>query len=67
VIIDRFGEEVHTEVIDGDWFRAKAEVLVSPMFFGWLLQFTGRMVLESPKEVVNAYHKTLENARDSLL
>lgn len=51
VIIDRFGEDVQTERIDANHFKATVEVSVSPTFFGWLLQFSGRIRIISPQEV----------------
>jgi predicted DNA-binding transcriptional regulator YafY len=62
VIIDKFGEEVHTEIISKERFRVRTEVRVSPMFYGWLFQFTARMKLTAPAEVVKEYKKMLKNA-----
>jgi predicted DNA-binding transcriptional regulator YafY len=62
VIIDKFGEKVQTEIIDQNRFKVTTEVCVSPMFYGWLFQFTGRMKLTSPAEVVNEYKKMLKQA-----
>jgi len=62
VIIDKFGEEVKTKVIDEDWFVAEVEVSVSPTFFGWLFQFTGRMKLTAPEDVIAEYRQMLIKA-----
>lgn len=34
-VIDRFGKDVKTEIVDSDHFRVTATVSVSPQFFGW--------------------------------
>ena len=58
-VIDRFGEKVKTE-IDGDThFIAEVEVSVSPLFFGWLVGFSGRIEIESPLNVRQKYFETL--------
>lgn len=51
VIVDRFGEDVRTERIDADRFKVTVDVSVSPTFFGWVLQFSGRIKILSPTEV----------------
>lgn len=62
VIIDKFGDDVRTEVIGGGWFKATADVCVSPTFFGWLFQFTGKMILLSPGDAAREYQSNLEKA-----
>ncbi len=39
VVIDRFGESVRIKIIDDDWFEINEYVMVSSMFFGWILSF----------------------------
>ena len=60
VVIDKFGEDVYTEIYDNDWFVFKADVSASKTFYGWLFQFTGEMKLLSPLNLVNEYKKMLE-------
>lgn len=43
VIIDRFGEDVNTATLGSNCFKAIVDVSVSPTFYGWVFQFTGRM------------------------
>ena len=50
-VIDRFGEGVTTEQIDRAHFKAIVDVHVSPTFFGWLVQFSGRIKIISPTQV----------------
>ena len=51
VIVDRFGEDVQTERVDAERFKATVDVSVSPTFFGWILQFSGRIKILSPMDV----------------
>lgn len=51
-IIDRFGENVHTEVISDRKFCATAEVELSPTFYAWVFQFGGAMQIVSPRKAV---------------
>lgn len=51
VIVDRFGEDVQTERIDGERFKATVSVSVSPTFFGWVLQFSGRIKILAPPSI----------------
>jgi len=62
VIIDRFGEGVHTEIIDPHRFKVVTEICLSPTFYGWLFQFSGKMKLKSPAEAVKKYGVMLKNA-----
>lgn len=66
VMIDRFGETVQTKVIDDEWFKMSATVSISPIFFGWLFQFTGLMTVLSPESVIERYRSMLESARQEL-
>lgn len=51
VIVDRFGEDVQTKRIDDQHFVVTVDVSVSTTFFGWILQFSGRIKILSPMEV----------------
>ena len=62
VLIDKFGLDIRTEIIDDEWFKAVIEVGISPMFYGWLFQFTGRMILTAPACSVKEYREMLINA-----
>lgn len=55
VIIDRFGEDVETEIIDDEHFKIKATVSVSPTFFGWVFGFVGKMSIISPTDAIEQY------------
>ena len=51
VIVDRFGADVQTERINGERFKVTVNVSVSPVFFGWVLQFSGRIRILSPQSI----------------
>lgn len=51
-IIDRFGEGVHTELVDDKHFRAIVEVAPSPPFFAWVFTFGGRIKITGPANVL---------------
>ena len=60
VIIDRFGEDVRTEIVDDEHFKAVVEVSLSPNFYGWLFGFGEKIQLVSPQWVVDRYIGMLE-------
>lgn len=64
-IIDHFGEEVKTEIVDEDHFKARVTVGLSNTFYGWLFASRGKIQLLQPKEaiddfysIINAYHSS---------
>ena len=62
VIINRFGENVDTKLIDKLTFKAKLVVSKSPTFFGWVFQFGGKIRILSPKSVKDEYDTMLTRA-----
>ncbi len=58
-VIDRFGEDIETRVIDEDSFNAYVSVVPSSTFFGWVMQFKGGILIEKPEEVKRDYEKML--------
>lgn len=52
-VIDRFGEDVETEVADNEYFIANAEVSLSPTFYAWVFQFAGEMRILAPANAIN--------------
>jgi len=55
VIIDRFGEGVHTWTEDDKHFCAKIKVYVSPTFYGWVFQFAGKIKIIFPDKIAHEY------------
>ena len=51
-VIDRFGENVWTETVDEQHFRATVEIAPSPPFFSWVFTFSGKIRIVSPAAVL---------------
>lgn len=62
-IYDRFGENVYIARANRFRLRATVTVRLSPTFWGWLFQFGGKMRVEAPKSVYNAYREELAKQR----
>jgi tetrahydromethanopterin S-methyltransferase subunit E len=54
-IIDRFGEEVETNIVDKEHFSVKNTVSLSGIFFGWIVSFGGKMKLTAPDYAVERF------------
>ena len=62
-IVDRFGEQVKTEIADAEHFYAKVSVAASKTFYGWIFASDGAINITAPKEAVKAYQEMLKNAK----
>ena len=60
-IIDKFGKDVETKIVDDKHFIAEVDVCISPTFFGWCFQFAGEMEITGSGEVVERYIKLANN------
>ena len=58
-IIDRFGEDVKTEILDTDRFAAFVRVPASPTFYAWAFTFGGAIRITAPDDVAESYHDML--------
>lgn len=59
VVIDRFGKEIML-IPDGNaHFICTLEIVVSPVFFGWLASFGAEVQLLSPADVVKAFQASI--------
>ncbi len=58
-MIDRFGEEVETEVNQEDTFCVRVSVVPSRTFFGWVFQYRGEILIEEPAIVKKEYERML--------
>ena len=61
-IIDRFGEDVQTDVTDAEPFTARVRVPASPTFFAWVFTFGGAIRITAPDDVADSYKAMLKNA-----
>ena len=55
VVLDRFGESVFLEDRKDGTFVATLRVKVSPIFFGWLMNFGTQAKILTPKDVAEQY------------
>lgn len=60
--IDRFGMDFECKPISEDSFQATVKACIGNTFFGWLLQYAGRMNLVAPQEAVDLYKEQLTKA-----
>ena len=63
-VIDRFGDDVRTEIADNEHFTATVEVSVSQTFFAWVFQFAGGIRITGPAAVKEQYRQMLETAQN---
>ena len=54
-VIDRFGENIHTERINDDQFKATVTVAASKTFYAWCFRFAGQMKIAGPRKVKKQY------------
>jgi predicted DNA-binding transcriptional regulator YafY len=62
-IVDRFGEDVHTDIADAGHFYAKVRVAASKTFYGWIFGMDGSIRIEAPAEAVKVYRAMLDRAK----
>ena len=60
VVYDKFGEDTKISRKDDQTLTAIVTVQISPTFFGWLFQFSGKMKIVSPNSVVQTYKELVE-------
>lgn len=63
-VLDRFGKELFVTPDGEEHFIARAEVAVSPPFFGWLCGFGKRVKLLSPESVAQEFARYTEEIAD---
>ena len=54
-VIDRFGENIHTERINDDQFKATVTVAASKTFYAWCFRFAGQIKIAGPRKVKKQY------------
>lgn len=59
-VIDRFGEDIKTDIIDDNCFSAKVMVRPSRTFFSWVFGFCGGIRIEGPEPVRQEYETLLK-------
>lgn len=64
-MIERFGTKTASYVkADNNNFIVTTEIEITDQFFGWLLGFGNRVVLENPKTVVEQFKKYIDKIRE---
>ena len=59
-IIDRFGEDVPTQIVDENHFGVETTVNLSSNFYGWVFASGGKMRITAPQEAVDGFQRMLE-------
>lgn len=65
-VFDKFGEQAQITRIDKDTCEITAPVRISPPFWGWLFQFSGKMEIVAPKDAVKEYAKRCKSTYKSM-
>ena len=65
-IVDKFGEDVHTEIADEDHFIVTADVYQSGLFYGWVFASKGAMRIIAPKEEVTGFKEIIDRFSNNL-
>lgn len=65
-VIDRFGEDVETAILDEETFKVTVPVSLSPTFYAWVFEFGGKIRILSPHEAKDAYYNMVMKAAESL-
>lgn len=65
VIIDRFGKDVPFRLCDDGYFELTAKVILSPVFYGWVLGFGKDIVIKAPTEAVEELRRLAKAALDN--
>ena len=58
-IVDRFGEEAETEILDDEHFKLRATVDLSSNFYGWVFASGGKMRIAGPEEAIAGFQAML--------
>jgi predicted DNA-binding transcriptional regulator YafY len=59
-IVERFGKDVIVQRVDDDTASVHVEITKSNTFFGWLTQFGGMIMIESPGALIEEYKEYLK-------
>lgn len=65
-LIDNFGVNFETEVIDNEYFKAIVSVCTSTTFYRWVFGFNGKIRIIGPQPVRDRYKEMLSNALNAM-
>ena len=54
-VLDHFGENAKTRMVDDTHFLLTTEVSLSPTFFAWVFQFDGKVKIQGPVRVMDTF------------
>lgn len=60
-IIDRFGEDVPTQIVDENHFGVETTVNLSSNFYGWVFASGGKMKITAPQKALDGFQRMLES------
>jgi len=60
-IIDRFGEQVPTEIVDENNFKVTVTVALSNNFYGWVFASAGNIQILSPPQAIAEFRQLLSH------
>lgn len=60
-VVDKFGEEIETDILNEDTFSAKVVVRPSRTFFSWIFGFCGGIRILEPASVREEYEQLLQD------
>ena len=63
-LIDNFGTDFETEVVDDEHFKATISVCTSTTFYRWVFGFNGKIKIVGPQQITTAYKEMLQHALD---
>ena len=59
-IIDKFGDDVKTEIVDEEHFKAIVDVDLSGNFYGWVFASKGKMQIVTPERVKDEFQRIVD-------
>ena len=66
VLIDRFGRDVPIRKLDEKHVLVRANVAVSPHFYGWLAGFAGKISIYGPADVKESYREYIQELLENI-
>ena len=63
-LIDKFGSDFETVVVDDEHFKATVRVCTSTTFYSWVFGFNGKIKIVEPQKVAAIYKEMLRKVLD---
>ena len=60
IISDRFGSDLRFIKADDKHFKVRVNVIVSPLFFSWVVGMNGKIVIDSPESTVAEFRSLIK-------